>query len=70
MGTIQLWAPANHPTPLSLLVHFQDVTPGTGSCVSDTGVPKAANYIGWFGFDSIPVINKSARAVRDYFLTA
>ena len=51
--------------------YFQDVTPGTGSCVSDSGVPKAANYTGWFGFDSIPVINKSAEndAVWEYFLT-
>jgi len=27
-------------------------------------------YTGWFGFDSIPVINKSLPAVQQYFLTA
>jgi hypothetical protein len=32
-------------------------------------VANAATYDGWFGFDSIPVINKSLPAVQDYFLT-
>lgn len=48
---------------------FHDVTPGTGTCVSSTGVANAATYDGWFGFDSIPVINKSLPAVQQYFLT-
>ncbi len=46
------------------------MTPGTGTCVSSTGAPDAATYDGWFGFDSIPVINKSLPAVQAYFLTA
>ena len=49
---------------------FRDVPAGTGSCVSSTGVENAANYEGWFGFDSIPVINKSLPEVQEYFLTA
>jgi glycosidase len=50
---------------------FQDVTPGTGTCVGSDGTPNAATYTGWFGFDSIPVINKAASntAVWQYFLT-
>ena len=38
--------------------YFRDVTPGTGSCVGSSGQANSANYDGWFGFDSIPVINK------------
>ncbi len=49
--------------------YFRDVAPGTGTCVSSTGVANAATYDGWFGFDSIPVINKSLPAVQQYFLT-
>ncbi len=49
--------------------YFHDVTPGTGTCVSSTGVENAATYDGWFGFDSIPVINKSLPEVQAYFLT-
>jgi glycosidase len=49
--------------------YFHDVTPGTGACVSDAGVANAANYDSWFGFDSIPVINKSNPDVSKYFLT-
>ncbi|MCU0477141.1 MAG: alpha-amylase family glycosyl hydrolase [Chloroflexi bacterium] len=50
---------------------FRDVPAGTGTCVSSTGVAKGATYDGWFGFDSIPVINKAATTpgVWDYFLT-
>ncbi|HEX4982187.1 MAG TPA: alpha-amylase family glycosyl hydrolase, partial [Ilumatobacteraceae bacterium] len=48
---------------------FHDVTPGTGTCVSSTGVANAATYDGWFGFDSIPVLNKSNAQVQAYFLT-
>lgn len=47
---------------------FHDVTPGTGTCVGTAGI-NAATYDGWFGFDSIPVINKSNPAVQAYFLT-
>jgi glycosidase len=48
---------------------FHDVAPGTGHCVSSTGVANAATYDGWFGFDSIPVLNKSNPQVQAYFLT-
>ncbi len=49
---------------------FQEVTPGTGTCAG-TGGPASASYTGWFGFDSIPVIDKAASnsAVWSYFLT-
>jgi len=50
---------------------FHDVAPGTGTCVGSDGTPDAATYDGWFGFDSIPVINKAATntPVWQYFLT-
>ncbi|MFN8632049.1 MAG: glycoside hydrolase family 13 protein [Chloroflexota bacterium] len=50
---------------------FQDVAPGTGTCVGSDGTANGATYTGWFGFDSIPVINKAASntAVWKYFLT-
>ena len=48
---------------------FQDVTPGAGTCVDSNNLPNSATYTGWFGFDSIPVINKSLPAVQQYFLT-
>ncbi|HEX9634063.1 MAG TPA: alpha-amylase family glycosyl hydrolase, partial [Candidatus Limnocylindria bacterium] len=48
---------------------FQDVAPGSGHCVSSTGAANGALYSGWFGFDSIPVINKGLQAVQEYFLT-
>jgi glycosidase/fibronectin type 3 domain-containing protein len=47
---------------------FHDVPAGTGTCVGSAG-PDSATYDGWFGFDSIPVINKSLPAVQEYFLT-
>jgi glycosidase len=30
----------------------------------------SADYTGWFGFDSIPVLNKANAAVQDYFINA
>ena len=48
---------------------FHDVAPGTGSCVDSSGQANSATYDGWFGFDSIPVINKNLPAVKEYFLT-
>ena len=50
--------------------YFNDVPAGTGSCVGSNGEPNSANYEGWFGFDSIPVINKTLQEVQAYFLTA
>jgi len=49
--------------------YFHDVTPGTGTCVSSAGISNSATYDGWFGFGSIPVINKYLPAVKAYFLT-
>jgi glycosidase len=48
---------------------FHDVTPGTGTCMSSTGIANGATYDGWFGFDSIPVLSKSNGQVQAYFLT-
>ncbi len=39
-----------------------------GPCAGPAG-PHTMTYAGWFGFDSIPVINKSLPAVQAYFLT-
>ena len=47
---------------------FHNVAAGTGTCVGSAGA-NSATYDGWFGFDSIPVINKSLPAVQQYFLT-
>ncbi|MRR29431.1 glycoside hydrolase family 13 protein, partial [bacterium] len=47
---------------------FHEVAPGTGTCTG-TGGPNSATYDGWFGFDSIPVLNKSNPQVQSYFLT-
>ena len=48
---------------------FHDVPAGTGTCVGSSGQPNSANYDGWFGFDSIPVLNKSNPKVLEYFVT-
>ena len=49
---------------------FHDVGQGTGTCVNSTGQANSANYDGWFGFDSIPVLNKSLADVQAYFITS
>jgi glycosidase/fibronectin type 3 domain-containing protein len=56
-------------SPYRAWFFFHDVAAGTGSCVGSSGQPNSATYDGWFGFDSIPVINKSLPAVQAYFLT-
>lgn len=43
--------------------YFQDVAPGTGTCAGPNG-PNSAVYSAWFGFDSLPVLNKNNNAVR------
>ena len=55
-------------SPYRSWFYFHDVAAGTGSCMGSSGQPNSATYDGWFGFDSIPVINKSLPAVQDYFL--
>lgn len=47
---------------------FHEVPAGTGTCAGPAG-PKSATYDGWFGFDTIPVLNKSNPQVQSYFLT-
>ncbi len=49
---------------------FSEVGQGNGTCAG-TGGSTSATYTGWFGFDSIPVINKAASntSVWQYFLT-
>lgn len=56
-------------SPYRTWFSFQDVAAGAGACVGSNGTPNSANYSGWFGFDTIPVINKSLPAVQEYFLT-
>ena len=56
-------------SPYRTWFYFHDVPAGTGSCVDSSGQPDSATYDGWFGFDSIPVINKSLPEVQQYFLT-
>ncbi len=46
---------------------FHDVTPGTGPCAGTAGA-NSATYDGWFGFDTIPVLNKSNPDVQKYFV--
>jgi glycosidase/fibronectin type 3 domain-containing protein len=55
-------------SPYRSWFYFNDVPAGTGSCVGSNGQPNSANYEGWFGFDSIPVLNKANPAVQNYFL--
>ena len=49
---------------------FTEVGQGNGTCAGKGG-SSSASYSGWFGFDSIPVIDKSATntSVWKYFLT-
>ncbi|HEY3313173.1 MAG TPA: alpha-amylase family glycosyl hydrolase [Anaerolineales bacterium] len=47
---------------------FHNVPAGTGTCAGPNG-PRSATYDGWFGFDTIPVLNKSNSQVQAYFLT-
>ncbi len=56
-------------SPYRSWFYFHDVAAGTGTCFGSAGA-NSATYDGWFGFDSIPVINKSLPAVQAYFLTS
>ncbi|HSL33826.1 MAG TPA: alpha-amylase family glycosyl hydrolase, partial [Candidatus Limnocylindrales bacterium] len=49
---------------------FTDVAAGAGTCVGSTGTPNGARYESWFGFDSIPVLEKSIDEVKEYFVTS
>ncbi len=48
---------------------FSEVGAGNGNCAGAGGADSAA-YEGWFGFDSIPVLQKTQADVQAYFLTA
>ncbi|MCL4531541.1 MAG: alpha-amylase family glycosyl hydrolase [Chloroflexi bacterium] len=48
---------------------FHDVAQSTGTCVDSQGRSNSATYDGWFGFDSIPVLNKNNPQVESYFVT-
>lgn len=45
-------------SPYRSWFNFHDVAPGSGVCVDSQNRPNSANYDGWAGFDSIPVIVK------------
>ncbi len=47
-----------------------DVAPGSGVCADSTNQANAANYEGWFGFDSLAVITDNSSAARDYIYRA
>ncbi len=61
----QTGACESHTSPYRSWFYFTDVTPGTGVCVSSTGVPNAANYESWWGYDSLPKLNANNTAVRE-----
>jgi glycosidase/fibronectin type 3 domain-containing protein len=48
---------------------FREVTPGSGPCAGDGG-PNAATYEAWFGFESLPVLDKANPEVRDLVYAA
>jgi glycosidase len=49
-------------SPYRSWFYFQDQA--GGPCAGPNG-PNTMNYTGWFGFDSLPVMNKNIQAVRD-----
>ncbi len=51
-------------SPYRSWFYFQDVTPGSGVCAGSDGTPNAATYTSWFGFDSLPVLDKNNPEVR------
>jgi glycosidase/chitodextrinase len=57
----------SHQSPYRDWYYFNSVPAGTGACVGNDGTAAAANYESWFGFQSLPKINATNEAVRDYF---
>ena len=57
-------------SPYRSWFRFTDVPAGSGPCTGSTGTPHAARYEAWFGFDSLPVLEKSQPDLQAYFLTA
>lgn len=54
-------------SPYRAWFFFEDVEPGTGKCVSSSGVANAANYRGWFGVPTLPQINTANPQVMAYW---
>ncbi len=46
---------------------FQEVAPGSGTCVGQGGV-NSTTYSAWYGFDSLPVLNKYNSEVKDLIM--
>ena len=55
-------------SPYRSWFYFQDVPLGQGPCAG-SDLNHSATYTGWFGFDTIPVINKTLPEVQEYFLS-
>ncbi len=66
----QLGACESLSSPYRDWFFFQDVPPGTGACVGSDGSPNGSNYSAWFGFDSLPVLDKNHPDVRDLVYAA
>jgi hypothetical protein len=49
---------------------FTDVAPGSDVCVGSDGSPDSANYNAWFGFDSLPVLDKNHEDVQNLVYAA
>jgi len=54
----------SNTSPYRNWFYFTDVTPGTGPCMSSTGVANAATYVSWWGYDSLPKLNSTNPGVR------
>ncbi|MGE5156270.1 MAG: alpha-amylase family glycosyl hydrolase, partial [Betaproteobacteria bacterium] len=57
-------------SPYRSWFRFTDVAAGTGTCAGSDGTPNGARYEAWFGFDSLPVLEKSQPDLQAYFLTS
>ncbi|MCS7011535.1 MAG: alpha-amylase family glycosyl hydrolase, partial [Anaerolineales bacterium] len=60
----ELGACESPTSPYRSWFYFTDVAPGTGVCVSSTGIPNAATYDSWWGYDSLPKLNANHADVR------
>lgn len=54
-------------SPYRSWFYFTQTTPGSGKCAGILGA-NSANYDSWWGFDSIPVMNKSNAGVQNLLL--
>ncbi len=60
-----LGACESHTSPYRDWYYFTDVAPGTGTCAGSTGIPNAATYESWWGYDSLPKLRATSQPVRD-----